>query len=410
MVSASRALIDAIICIFLIAGLLVPFSTDVKNSLQVIIGSSGGLCCHTYYHTVCICLQSGCHDVLGNPRCCQQKCSIQPYQQCSSCPNPTYTTTTTIPSESNLVAYYKFDEGTGITTTDSSGNGNGGTLKPSTGGPNWVDGIKNKALDFDGVNDYVDFSLTNFQNPTNQITVSAWVKINQMKNFNRILARDSWSTAGNVSWLLYANATHFIFGISNETIQYNAWVLGSANAWYYLTGVYNGTDLKLYLNGVLKFTTPISGLIFSPITYLRASDDSPDVMNGTIDDLRIYNKALTDAEVKQLYDENNPLAKFNYSNFNCDNTTKTCGISYTNDVGQSLKVAFYLLNTTNQQIKGVSVALISTGSGSTTAHPFNCTLLTTGQYNVMFQIFLSPDINFKNPIKSPIESKSITCP
>src|SRR3989338_7873803 len=82
---------------------------------------------------------------------------------------------------SNLVAHYTFDEGSGTTAGDSSGNGNTGTLTPTTGGPTWVTGADVKvgsgAISFDGVNDEINLdNLTNFDfSQENQFTISTWL-------------------------------------------------------------------------------------------------------------------------------------------------------------------------------------------------------------------------------------------
>jgi len=71
-----------------------------------------------------------------------------------------------------LVAYWNFDEGSGTIAADSSGNGNNGTL---VNGPSWTNGIKGKALLFDGVDDNVTVPNSNSLNLANSFTLSAWV-------------------------------------------------------------------------------------------------------------------------------------------------------------------------------------------------------------------------------------------
>ncbi|MFH1430970.1 MAG: hypothetical protein ABIG37_00690, partial [Nanoarchaeota archaeon] len=79
-------------------------------------------------------------------------------------------------ADNNLVAYYNFDEGTGTTASDSSGNGNTGTL---VNNPIWVNGVKGKALKFDGVDDKVildDGSEWDLGAYYTNFTISNWVK------------------------------------------------------------------------------------------------------------------------------------------------------------------------------------------------------------------------------------------
>src|SRR3990167_283101 len=74
---------------------------------------------------------------------------------------------------SGLVGYWNFDEGSGATVADSSGNGNTGTL---TNGPTWTTGKIGQALSFDGSNDYVDAGTGSSLNLASSLTVSAWIK------------------------------------------------------------------------------------------------------------------------------------------------------------------------------------------------------------------------------------------
>ena len=208
-------------------------------------------------------------------------------------------------NSSGLVGYWRFENESLGFATDYSGWNNTGTLTNmnnagnSTSGP--TTGRFGKAMQFDGVNDYIDFSLTNFNNPTKEITVSAWVNINQMKNYNGIIERNNWGVPGAISWGFVANSSGFIFSVSNGVTRYNAFGLGSANTWYYLTGTYDGSTVKIYINGVLQPNTQsVSKLTFDSITYLRVSA-AGDVMYGTIDEVQIWNRSLTTNEIAELY-------------------------------------------------------------------------------------------------------------
>jgi hypothetical protein len=84
-------------------------------------------------------------------------------------------------------------------------------------------------------------------------------------------------------------------------------------------------------------------------------------------------------------------------------------MSYTNQVGEPVVVAFYLLR--NGELKQSATYLLPEGSGSFTAPAFSCGPLSQGQYIVMFQVFRKSLVPpYKDPILSPIESRSILCP
>jgi hypothetical protein len=102
-------------------------------------------------------------------------------------------------------------------------------------------------------------------------------------------------------------------------------------------------------------------------------------------------------------------SQFTYSNFNCNDNTKECGMSYTNQVGEPVVVVFYLLR--NQEYKQSTSRELPQGSDSFTAPPFNCAPLPSGQYTIMFQVFRKSRTSpYRDPIVNPMESKTITCP
>ena len=101
---------------------------------------------------------------------------------------------------SNLVAYWKFDEGTGTTTADSSGNGNTGTL---TNGPLWTAGRIGNALYFDGIDDNVTVPDSNSLDLSNSFTLSAWVNpASTFTDFRSILVK-------NYKYYLYASVAGY---------------------------------------------------------------------------------------------------------------------------------------------------------------------------------------------------------
>jgi hypothetical protein len=103
-----------------------------------------------------------------------------------------------------------------------------------------------------------------------------------------------------------------------------------------------------------------------------------------------------------------PTTSFSYSNFNCDDEIKSCGMSYTNQAGEPAVVALYLLR--DQEFKQAIAYEVAVGSGSFTAPPFNCDPLESDIYKIMFQVFKKSDTSYSNPIKSPTVSAYITCP
>ena len=150
-----------------------------------------------------------------------------------------------------LVAAYNFDEGTGSSTNDASGNGNTGTILNAF----WRSSGKNgKAILFNGTTSRIDVNDSNSLDLTTNMTLEAWVKPTTLPTgFRTILHKER---ANGDSYALYAN--HDINRPSGEihTASGYSEVTGTAKVpvttWTHLATTYDGTKLRLYVNGVLK--------------------------------------------------------------------------------------------------------------------------------------------------------------
>jgi hypothetical protein len=221
---------------------------------------------------------------------------------------------------SGLVGYWKFDEGSGNVTADSSGNGNNGILINS---PAWVDGIYGKALSFNGVDQYVNITENTDLNPhTSNWTISAWVNIAQLTNNGNgnygFVVVGKRQTASDTSLTLLAvggssptSQASFAF-IYDGTLQLAgaATPLMNVFGWDYVSGVRIGGDLYVYVNG-----TEYGPNNYIPYGYyLTASTDVNSTTpiqlghdgawssyyNGTIGEVRIYNRALSQQEIQEI--------------------------------------------------------------------------------------------------------------
>jgi hypothetical protein len=224
--------------------------------------------------------------------------SLTDYQVLIS--NPVY-------NEDGLVLSFHFNEGSGTVAYDSSGNGNNGNL---VNGPTWVDGKFGKALSFDGVDDYVD---TPTPNPgSGAFTVCAWIK--SPTHGGRIIAQDETNTLGG--WALSLgdpgtlNDVRFYYR-GATTVILDAVGLGLTDgSWHFLCGVRDpsaGTR-KIYHNGVNVASLTGDTYTANPAQKViiggesSTSTEYPLVQfGGIIDEVRIYNRALSDAEIQALY-------------------------------------------------------------------------------------------------------------
>ncbi len=192
------------------------------------------------------------------------------------------------------VGYWKLDEASGNIAKDSSGNGNDGNLLPAGSGPQWVAGKSGNALQFDGVNDYVN--LDDIDQIANEASMSleAWFKTNSINTEQVVIGgRDENALAGR-SLLIQTTGTGSIF---SQTTGDNSGVTGNtalvAGVWYHAVAVVNGQNLKVYLNGRLdgeNTLTPITDISFDS-TRIGSTTIGTQWLNGVIDEVRILNVA-----------------------------------------------------------------------------------------------------------------------
>jgi hypothetical protein len=213
-----------------------------------------------------------------------------------------------------LVLWLKLDEGSGTTVADSSGYGNSGTLysgatvcsnPPTAGCPTWVDGKIGKALSFDGVDDYVDLRSRSSLDITNQITITAWVKFTGTTQQNIYSRGEYYGGKLGVEATIISKQPNFWLG-NGVTAQYlTASQVLTENEWHYLAFVWDGTIKKIYIDDK---SDPSTQTFTGPISYWhqnamigRRSSVSMAYFNGTIDEVRIYNRALSAEEIQALY-------------------------------------------------------------------------------------------------------------
>jgi choline-sulfatase len=218
-------------------------------------------------------------------------------------PTPLFTATpTVVPTatpDSSLKGWWKFDETSGTIASDSSGNGKDGTVYGAT----WTTaGKSNGALDFDGVDDYV--GLPNIVNPSaTNFTVVAWVKLDVSAGSNSQIILQQEGTTGR-SWLYRRSSDGKLATFLGNVATLSSGTI-TTGSWYHVAVVNNGGAVQLYFNGQPDGSA--SRTLESATGNMRVGrHKTPDTVNeewdGIIDQVRIYNRALTAAEVLGLYD------------------------------------------------------------------------------------------------------------
>ena len=189
------------------------------------------------------------------------------------------------------------DEGQGITAKDYSGNGNNGTLTNMDPATDWVAGKNNGALDFDGSNDRISTSALTGKY-SGLVSISAWVYHNSTSDWDDIVA-------GSCGDLLFGfNSNTISFGGQCNSpfgpVSYSATLEGG---WHHVAGVYNGSTAKIYLDGNAVQSLNRSGSFTPSALGIGSTPTGGEYFNGKLDDVRIYNYALSAEQVKQIMND-----------------------------------------------------------------------------------------------------------
>ena len=197
-------------------------------------------------------------------------------------------------NNTGLVGSWHFSEGAGTRAADSSGSNNDGTL---INGPVFAAGKFGNGLAFDGANDIV--KLNSHLTVPAVGTIQAWIKT---PGGNGILFNDQHSSAGQYSYL----------SLSTDKLKCNLYtgthqsVTGAIsvgdNSWHQVACVWNNTKISVYVDGVFDSSAAWSGTVAQGSwTHLGNREEGSVPFNGTIDEVRIYNRSLSSQEISDLY-------------------------------------------------------------------------------------------------------------
>ncbi|GAA2989537.1 LamG domain-containing protein [Streptomyces flavovirens] len=174
-------------------------------------------------------------------------------------------------------------------------------------GTSWTPGVHSSALKFDGAGQYAQTDGP-VVDTTGDYTVSAWASLDALPgNYATVVSQDG-RRQENPFYLQYGQGA-FAFstpGAHRARLE----VTPELGRWYHLVGVRSGDRIKLYVDGALAATETAGSADVSsgPLSVGRAkwSGGNTDFWNGSVDQVRVYDKALTDQEVKALHDGEKP--------------------------------------------------------------------------------------------------------
>ena len=236
-------------------------------------------------------------------------------------PTPTYTptpeatptssptaTATPFCGEDGLIVHYAMDEDGGMTLVDSTTPSNDGAI---FGAPSWVPGVHNLALNFHGATDYVRAPDDYCLDIQHALTIALWVRPEQLATQDMVKKAVKDSVDGYEITLATESGSpspHKVFFRLNDATSGDTYRVASTtsyptdgNTWIHVAGTYDGTTMRIYYNGVLQGSVAGPPGINTNDEPLRVGqNDGGRFFKGTMDDVRVYNRALSDEEIAEM--------------------------------------------------------------------------------------------------------------
>jgi hypothetical protein len=219
---------------------------------------------------------------------------------------------TPVPTAASLVGYWKFDEGSGSTTVDGSGNGNTGNIH----GASWVAGVAGQALQFNGLNSYVAMPQSSSLDISgSEISIEYWISF-----------PNGWQAhSSNVDQIIYdkGDAYTACMVASTGALRFNipyvmpypetnkkSW---DSNTWYHVANVFDGAQIRIYVNGQLDTAAAVVGSVSRSSINLAIGSHcygDKNFLLAAIDEFKIYSYARTATEISNDYNTISNLAPY----------------------------------------------------------------------------------------------------
>ncbi len=225
------------------------------------------------------------------------------------------------------IGQWNFEEGTGQTINDTSGSGNSGTLNDAGPG-RWITGKIGKALRFyNNTSENVNFGDIHDFDDGQSFSISGWVRDLTSGDNSTVIAKKNGSNSTQSGFSLAINPSELlIFRVSDGSNQClaNSDTGLTINQWYHFTAVFEDSttdSVKMYINGALKDTDCEIDLgnIGGPNLRFGSESDQQVPFSGDLDNIRIYNYALSPAQVAWEYNYGKPTVHYKFDE--CQGTT-----------------------------------------------------------------------------------------
>ena len=266
--------------------------------------------------------------------------------------------------------------GTGTTWTDLSSTAITGSL---TNGPTFSS-ANGGSIVFDGTNDRVDVENSNVLNPLGNFTIGCWVNPTNIPNVYLGII-DKYNGTFNYGYILdmpnggggmISSSFRFVNCVQSGYKEVIAGVQFTTGSWNHLYGVYDGTNINIYVNGTLQGTASCSGTNVTESTSLKIGGDgvSTNYMTGRIASVQLYNRALTADEILQNYESTRE--RFNLRGIAIDPDAsrflRTAGIT---DTTQQSAIDTLVLELKNAGLWSKMKAIYPFVGGTASTHKWN---------------------------------------
>ena len=188
------------------------------------------------------------------------------------------------------------------TSLDSTGNGHDGSL---INGTSYAVGKLGQAFSFDGVNDHITVNASGDLEPSPEISVAMWIKATAGGGIKLLMDSSHGSSNGNFGWAIQmtnAGAVGLAYGNGSSFPAIDSTTIIGDGTFHHFATTLDGTDMRIYVDGVLEATSSYSGTPMGTGQQIRLGRHFSlnRQYNGLLDDVRIYNHALSGSEVLGL--------------------------------------------------------------------------------------------------------------
>ena len=214
--------------------------------------------------------------------------------------------------DKSLVLYLPFDDGAGTTARDASSYSNPGTI---VGDAVWVAGHKGTALEFVSGSHVTVPEIPEYD-VTAEVSLLAWVKATTVPNWGRVIDKSQWQTTG-FDLVLTQNVglPRLEFFVNNTTSLADATTVVIDNEWHFIAGTFGNKTIHVYVDGQMEGQAQSVGQVDMnpndwPIMIAgETSSNGGQQFFGTIDEVAMYNRELSEQEIADIFENGMPQAE-----------------------------------------------------------------------------------------------------